>query len=401
MTAPPQFKQHPERAAIQAEAHARPPLGIKTKDAEIWHWVLVEDDEEDEQWPEAFDPVARHQVIETEDGLIRFERHTEFVSLTYMGSTAPVAKTASLIAKCPGRQLAGLHIVLREKLGDTPAQVFENARLFGGTALFDGVTVTTDFSTGPNAVVRYVVGGIFEDEHARGRLVKRLIDIETYRMASLLGLPIVRREMPHLQELEARATEATASLMQDGEPDLGAAIDKLAVLLSDIGALRAATRYRIAASAAYYDIVAARLNSLDERPVGQRQTMRGFIEHRLSPAIHTIQAFDRRLEDVAGTVSSAMALARTRLDHVAQAQNQKLLASMERRAHQQVLLSQAVEGLSVAAITYYLVGLVGTLMKSLPELPISAALVQALSIPVIAITVWVNVRRTKSHLDKL
>ncbi len=39
-------------------------------------------------------------------------------------------------------------------------------------------------------------------------------------------------------------------------------------------------------------------------------------------------------------------------------QNQKILGSMDRRANLQLRLQQTVEGLSVAAITYYIVGLV-------------------------------------------
>ncbi len=40
-----------------------------------------------------------------------------------------------------------------------------------------------------------------------------------------------------------------------------------------------------------------------------------------------------------------------------EAQNQTLLASMDRRARLQLRLQQTVEGLSVAAICYYVVGL--------------------------------------------
>ncbi|HBT38253.1 MAG TPA: DUF3422 domain-containing protein, partial [Hyphomonas sp.] len=64
-------------------------------------------------------------------------------------------------------------------------------------------------------------------------------------------------------------------------------------------------------------------------------------------------------------------------------------------------LSQAVEGLSVAAITYYLVGLVGTALKALPETGIPISQIQAVSIPLIALFVWWNVRRAKGLLETL
>ncbi|HAY07163.1 MAG TPA: DUF3422 domain-containing protein, partial [Hyphomonas sp.] len=157
-------------------------------------------------------------------------------------------------------------------------------------------------------------------------------------------------------------------------------------------------RYRLAASRAYYDIVLARLKSLDEQPIGQRQTLKGFIEHRLGPAIQTIAAFERRLDAVSETVSSAMALTRTRLDHSVQQQNQKLLQSMEWRARQQVHLAQAVEGLSVAAITYYLVGLTGILLKGLPDIIVNDAIFLAGLTPIMVIVVWWITRRAQSAI---
>lgn len=129
--------------------------------------------------------------------------------------------------------------------------------------------------------------------------------------------------------------------------------------------------------------------------------MKGFVEHRLRPGINSIRAFEARTERVAKTVADALALARTQLDQVAQRNAEALLSSMEKRARQQVHLSQAVEGLSVAVITYYLVGLVGTALKALPETGIPISQIQAVSIPLIALFVWWNVRRAKGLLETL
>ena len=51
------------------------------------------------------------------------------------------------------------------------------------------------------------------------------------------------------------------------------------------------------------------------------------------------------------------------MDIARERQNQALLASMDRRAKLQLRLQQTVEGLSVAAIVYYMAGLVGYLAK--------------------------------------
>ena len=96
-----------------------------------------------------------------------------------------------------------------------------------------------------------------------------------------------------------------------------------------------------------------------------------------------------------------MALARTQLDQMSQAQNQKLLASMEHRARQQVHLSQAVEGLSVAAISYYGVGVINYALKGLPDIAIEDSTIVTLSVPVIIIIAFIFTRRARHHVLKI
>lgn len=398
-TAGPRFEQYPERTDIQAEAHARPPLAIEAEAAEVWNWVMYDLPADTESWPAPFDPESRHKVVELDGGQLRVERHTEFISITWLGDGPPGAVASQVIARCPGRQLAGARILIRPADWDGVMEVFGERRLFGGEARFAGIEVATDFQVGADQMVTYTLRGAFEDAFARGRIVKRLVDLETYRMAALLGLPAVRSATPQLQDLEMRAGAAMRVLTSASDADLGASIRDISSLLAEVGTLRESLRYRMAASRAYYDIVSDRLGSLQETPVGQRQTLKGFVDHRLSPAIKTIAAFDRRIADVSETLSAAMALTRTRLEHTAQEHNQALLVSMEKRARQQVHLGQAVEGLSVAAISYYVVGLVGILIKALPHMPVGTPILQAVSVPVVIVLVWVNVRRAKSYID--
>ena len=390
--------QHEDRRTIQDEAHARPPMPIEKPEAQAWHWVLHAPAGQCGIWPEAFSRTARHQLIECGDGVIRYERHTEFAAITFFGETEPGAATLDLIAACPGPQIAGAKIVISETAD--PENLFGGARLFGGEALFDGVTVSTDFQIDDTGLVTFAVTGTFEDAFARGRLVKRLLDLETYRLASLLALPLIRRLTPELETLERRAMEATDTIASKAV-DLQSAVEDLSATLKDVARFKSSAAFRISAAYAYDDLVAARLTSLNETPVGQRQTMKGFVEHRLRPGINSIRAFEARTERVAKTVADALALARTQLDQVAQRNAEALLSSMEKRARQQVHLSQAVEGLSVAAITYYLVGLVGTALKALPETGIPISQIQAVSIPLIALFVWWNVRRAKGLLETL
>ena len=103
----------------------------------------------------------------------------------------------------------------------------------------------------------------------------------------------------------------------------------------------------------------------------------------------------RRQQALSERVSRISNLLRTRVEIEQQQSSQALLDAMNRRQRAQMLLQSAVEGLSVAAVTYYGAGLVGYLAKGAKAsgLGVSPDAVTALSIPVIAYAVWRAIRR--------
>jgi uncharacterized membrane-anchored protein len=74
-----------------------------------------------------------------------------------------------------------------------------------------------------------------------------------------------------------------------------------------------------------------------------------------------------------------------------------VLESMNRRAMQQLRLQQTVEGLSVAAVTYYVVGLVGYFARGLQAfgLTLDPDIVMGVSIPGVAVMTALGVRHTR------
>lgn len=72
---------------------------------------------------------------------------------------------------------------------------------------------------------------------------------------------------------------------------------------------------------------------------------------------------------------------------------------MNKRARQQLRLQQTVEGLSVAAVSYYVVGLVAYLVRSYPMLPpwLPPETVIGLSVPFVVLGMWLFVRRIRGH----
>ena len=211
----------------------------------------------------------------------------------------------------------------------------------------------------------------------------------------------------------AKLTAETASLVESGpdgsKPDLtkqtGAThreselLIQLMQLSAEIERLNSQHSYRFSASRAYFALIRSRLTELREERVEGYQTIQEFLDRRLAPAMRTCESVEDRMASMSRRATRAANLLRTRVDFKLERQNQGLLTSMDRRAKMQLRLQQTVEGLSVAAITYYAVGLVGYAAKALMEfgLPVYPPLVQGIAVPVIAIGVWFGLRQARKH----
>ena len=76
---------------------------------------------------------------------------------------------------------------------------------------------------------------------------------------------------------------------------------------------------------------------------------------------------------------------------------------MDLRAKMQLRLQETVEGLSIVAITSYVVGLIGTMTKAANTtewVNVNPTLVTGLSIPVVLILVALSVRRIHKKIHK-
>ncbi len=99
-------------------------------------------------------------------------------------------------------------------------------------------------------------------------------------------------------------------------------------------------------------------------------------------------------------VAQASGLLSTRVEIAREKQNQALLGSMDRRAKLQLRLQQTVEGLSIAAITYYVVGLVGYAAKALKAggVAVDPEIAMGIAIPVVAALIALALRRVRRRL---
>ena len=120
--------------------------------------------------------------------------------------------------------------------------------------------------------------------------------------------------------------------------------------------------------------------------------------------MRTCATTEERQATLSRKLARGATLLRTRVDVALAQQNQDLLQAMNARTRLHLRLQTTVEGLSVAAITYYVVNLLGYVVKAAHEthvLGVEPVYVTAAIVPVAGATIWHVVRRIrKKHVDE-
>jgi len=345
---------------------------------------------------------------------LRWESHTEFVS--YAGFT-PGAQDrpfdpalAELFphawqARAPGRRIAAalVHVTPMparpEEIDSLLSAWFAADGLVAVQVLDGAAVVATDFRIDPAGWMRFAVFAERDIGAGRlGRIVQRLLELETYRAMSMLGLPRVRALTETMNALELRLTALVERLGDDSRP-AEAVLDELLNLSLRLESEATQHGFRFGATRAYEAIVHDRIASLREARFQGRQTLTEFMVRRFQPAMRTVQSAERRLGAMVDRAARAGELLRTRVDVQRKGQNQALLARMDRRADLQLRLQHTVEGLSVVAISYYAVGLLGYAAYPLSEAAgIERTTLVAALTPLVILAVWLGMRRIRARL---
>ncbi len=249
------------------------------------------------------------------------------------------------------------------------------------------VRIWSDFSIHADSYGRLLVTAGDVEDAERGRIIQRLQELGNYRNLALLGFPTIQQYGPQLDALETKLSEHAVRVAKtDTDDDI--LLNQLSEISSELELIRAATSFRLSATAAYAEVAADRLASLDIKPLPNFQSLADFTERRLVPASRTCAVFRRRLGDIAERISGVMHTLDVRIDSRIKAQNLILMQSMERSTQMQFRLQTLVEGLSVLAAAYYLIGLIGYVTKGIEAYPAkswSNIIIGAITIPVILI----------------
>ncbi len=429
MATMPPIKNHPQRLALHNEIHARPPEAMGSPLA-LSHIVMLADAREREASREHIAALARDHHLPQPDAQsthmrmdlgafrIRWELHTEFVTWSFSRTvdaagfggrepaTAIDAVPQGWLAALPGQCLASVHLwaLPTERLADVAVlrQVLNEDTLVGSKVADGQGEVYTDFAVHADGFSRIVLLSSALTARRLGRLVQQLLEIDTYRMAALLGLPAAREAAAVLAFAERELAELAGSIREAGRHEEPQLLDRLTKLAGEVESQYAATHSRFSASSAYFELVDRRIADIAESRLPGLQTIGEFMERRVSPARATCEWATRRQDALSQRVSRISNLLRTRVEIEQQQSSQALLATMNTRQGLQLKLQATVEGLSVAAITYYIVGLVSYLAKGAHGLgwPWSAESTAAAAIPVVAVGVWWSLRRLHLRVFK-
>jgi uncharacterized membrane-anchored protein len=414
---------HPQRVALHNEIHARPPEAMSPPLA-ISHIVMLGDAGQrdasrthvaallrDHHLPQP-DAQSNHIRMDLGPFRIRWELHTEFVSWSFsrpcevagFAANEPPTGIGAVpqdwLAALPGECLASLHLWVLpgqhiDSTGQLVKQVLNEDTLVGSTVADGHGEVYTDFAIHADGFSRMLLLASGTAPRRLGRLVQQLLEIDTYRMAALLGLPAARDAAGVLAFAERELAELADAIRVAGRHEEQRLLDRLTKLAGQVESEYAGTHSRFSASAAYFELVDRRIDDIGEARLAGLQTIGEFIDRRVSPARATCAWATRRQDALSQRVSRISNLLRTRVEIEQQQSSQALLATMNARQGLQLKLQATVEGLSVAAITYYIVGLVSYLAKGAQAIgwPWSAESTAACAIPIVALSVWWALRR--------
>lgn len=416
---------HPLRGNILAEMHARPytqlstprtilrqayicdPSSTPLKDLQkLSDWCL----RNNQRTP--LDD-TRHHLVTIDEVQLTWERHSEFLTLTWdcargkksTDHLLDISKTHSpkiLSGELKLIAAVKVDLVHASKTGDLNIFEFNKESLCISYVENRSAIVITDFRQDLNGYTQYAVQNDGINDPASGILVRRLLEIETYRAMALLGFEEIKTIYPEISNVEKELIELTRDLRSHSNLNTTRKLlDEISGIEADLVKLSAASQYRLSATRAYYELINARLKRIAEEPIAGYYKIEEFVGRRLGPAMRTCLNMEKRFKVAEKKLSRATELLRTNIDLQMQTQNHQLLNTMNSRAQLQYRLQTTVEGLSIAAVSYYIVGLFAYIVKGTKIAQVydpNKAI--AISVPIIVIAIWLGIRGIRAKFER-
>jgi uncharacterized membrane-anchored protein len=362
------------------------------------------------------------------DYKVIWERHTEFTRYTivqplpahaHWGSQLPdlapyVATGPEWLRDIPGQTITAIHLAMFNEGMDDPDAFYKARQWLGeGTVIGSKMGRTSDKQSHSHLMTTLridqdgfermlILASPNTSENRSGRIAQRLLELETYRMMSLLSLPLAKTLAAQLTHSELQLVDINDRLERKTDKD-EVLLDHLAGLAAQIESTTAENSFRFSAARAYDAIVQQRIAEMREQPLSGIQTVGEFMQRRLAPAMATVNATSDRLSALAERVARASHLLRTRVDIATENYNQKLLEQLTKGQATQLRLQTTVEGLSIAAISYYVVSLTFYIGKAFEAsgVKISSEMLAGFSTPVVLFFCWRMVQKIHRSLQNV
>lgn len=413
-------RRHPLFAEAVRAAHTRPAMPLACPGA-VYQAVLLVGEGETPGERDSLRALAHRDGLwiqnqsELEMGMqtdgcrLKWERHTEFITLTAYDQSNGQGRylfdrlLADLLASGSHGQLYARTRLQVIEAGDTDAVV---RATFGVEpdirVAVDGsaATLWTDLNHHGVGWTEYVIATQDAAEAQLGRLVQRLLEVETYRLLCYLAVPMLRDLGERIGRIDVSVTALAERCATNPTPnDERDILDSLTTLSAELQTVASDTEFRFAASLAYSAIVRERLDDIRELREEGYLRLSSAVRRRMDPAMRSCEALLSRQNKISERIRHITDLLSTRVDLALQGQNAAVLRSIDKRADAQLRLQQTVEGLSVVAISYYSLGLLSYLFKGADGvgLPVSGdTLLSILTLP-IALLIYLGVRRIRDH----
>jgi len=422
----PNLKNHPQRIRLNNEVHARPHQ-MMSAPLRVTHVALLSNDRSkdldainvlcDRYGVNRPNQDANFYLGDFPMFKLRWERHSEFSTYTISeacSNSTPFKETA--LSKLPvewfdclpGEVITMLNL---ELLGipeghrdlEGLSELFSSNTVAGSEVSDGAARVWSDFHIHADGFNRILI----ENHHLRyrqaGRLVQRILEIETYRMLALLGLPLAMQYSLDLSDCDSKLEMVTQQLaMHREDENEQQLLYELSQIAANVEHIAATGGYRFSATSAYYSLIKRRISELREQRIEGAQSFNEFMERRLEPAFRTCESVSGRVQALSNRIARVSNLLRTRININLEAQNRDLLSSMDKRAAMQLRLQEMVEGLSVVVLSYYSVGLLDYVLKSLKQFGVNldVDLLSGISVPFIIIAVLISLRMNRRRLKK-
>jgi len=445
----------PQRAVLHNEVHARPSARIRLPALIVYVAVLNEGISRELECAHlnrlpgqtALTPGDLHDNflrLRLDGFSVKWERHSEFTRYSIvqplrahaaLGVAEPdllkgMAVSTEWLANIPGRTVAAVQLAMvNAALDDATTLMAQAVTWLGGRTVVASLMgsnaansaapgmepanrhgyshpmghswALTEFRLQDDGFERMLVIAPEDTSQTRaGRIAARLLELETYRLMALRGLPVAKALGPMLAQAEAALARITAQLESKSASDQEL-LDTLVSLAAGVERATAENVYRFSATQAYYTLVNQRIGELREKAIPGTQTIGEFMQRRLSPAMATVAATEKRLASLSERVARASDLLRTRVDIATEVQNQQLLEKLTRGQELQLRLQSTVEGLSIAAISYYVISLLlygGKALKA-AGVPINPEMAAGALVPVVLWVVWRTTQRIHAKLQ--